>query len=243
MTSSAWIAATTGQPPLAAQVNQLLVTHPATYVYTGVEQNHLPTAGSGSVASNGTWIAQLFTPSLVFTTGRVVVTLAVTGTPAPLMLGVYSNVSSAPGVPLVGPVALPAGFVGGSAAAVSVPLPGLTVASGTAYWLVAQAVGDASDFFSWSKANGTSGAMTSANGTSWTAQAYNLLFQVWDNTVLPPLLHTWEDAGARWSTLGAYNGGGQPGSLQEYTVAQGTGQYLYSNRAFSYSGSVLTSVA
>lgn len=242
MSSPEWIAATAGQPPLAAQVNQFLTTHPTTYVYTGVEQNHLATAGAGTVASNGLWIAQQFTAASVFTTGRVVLTLAVTGSPGPLSVSVCADNAGVPSsTVLAGPVSIPAQFVPGTAGTVSVPLPGLTVAAGTSYWVVAQPAGDASDFYAWSRANGTSGAATSSDGVTWTAQAYNLLFQVWDDTAVLPLVHTWEDAGARWTGMTA-NAQGRPTSVQEFTAGQTASGYASSSATVAYSGSVLTGV-
>lgn len=243
MGSTDYLAASPGEPPLAQQVNQFVTTHPTTYVYTGVEQDHLATAGTGTVASNGVWVAERFTPSVTYATGRIVLTLAASGSPGPLVVGVYADAAGVPGALIAGPVSLAAGFVGASAAAVSIPMPGLAVSSGVSYWIVAQPAGDVSDYFSWSRASGSSGAATSPDGVSWTAQAYNLLFQVWDDTAVLPLVHAWEDSGARWSTLGAYTGTGQPGALQEYTVAQGSGRYLSSAATLAYGGSVLSGVS
>ena len=58
--TTTWLAATTGQPPLAQQVNQLLVTHPFQNIYTGTLQASA-TGGSGSTSTNGLWLAQSFT--------------------------------------------------------------------------------------------------------------------------------------------------------------------------------------
>lgn len=236
MAAPTWLGATSGQLPASGQINQFLVTHPSSIVYTGVEQDRLATAGSGAVDSNSLYIAERFTPSANYTTGRVVLTLAVTGSPTPWVVTLNSNNAGAPSATvLAGPTAVPAQYVPGSATAVSIPLPGAAVVSGTSYWIVAQAVGDASDFFAWSKANGASGASTSTDGTTWTAQAYNLLFQVWDSTMVLPLTHTWEDSGARWTAW--QSSSYIPTGLQEYTVAQGTNQYVYSGRSLGYSTS------
>jgi hypothetical protein len=238
----AWIGATPGQPQLAAQVNQLLGTHAVIYAYTGVEHDNQSTAGSGSVASNGLYIAQSFTAGGTYTAGRAVLTLALTGTPAGLSLTVQSNSAGAPsGTVLAGPIVVPPLMVPASAGLVSVPLS-WPVTSGTVYWIVTAPVGDVSDFYAWSKSNQVSGASTSTNGTSWTAQAYGLLYQAWDSTAVLPLVHSVQDAGARWSSL-TTNANNTVSSLKEYTVAQGAGQYVASSRALTYSGTSLTGVA
>lgn len=242
MATPAWIGATSGQPPLANQVSQFLGAHATTYLYTGVEFDHQATAGSGAVDSNGLYIAQRFTPSSNYTTGRVVLTLAVTGTPGPWSVTIQSNGAGVPsGTVLAGPTAVVPAFLPASAAAVSIPLPGAALVSGTPYWIVAAPAGDASDFVAWSESNQTSGVMTSTNGTSWTAQAYGLLFQVWDNSAVPPLAHTYGDGGARWTSW-TESAAGEPTSVREYTVAQGSGQYVASSRALAYTNGALTSV-
>ncbi len=241
MATPNWSGASVGSRPLAGQVNQFLGTHASTFVYTGAEKDNQSSAGSGAVDSNGLYIAQSFTAGSSYTSGRVVLTLALTGTPTPWSLSIQSNSGTAPsGTLLAGPVSLPPGFVGASAAAVSIPLSA-ALTNGTKYWIVANAVGDAGDFFAWSKSNQSSGASTSTNGTSWTAQSYGLLFQVWDNTVVQPLVHTFEDSGARWTTL-AFNAQGTPSELSEYTVSQAANDYVQSVRSFTYTNGLPTSI-
>jgi hypothetical protein len=238
-----WVAASSGSAPLAAQINQFLTTHAFTAVYTGAEQDHQATAGSGAVDSNSLYIAQKFTSGGTYTSGRVVLTLAVTGTPAPWSLSLQSDNSGAPsGTILAGPVAVPNGFVPASAATVSIPLPGASITSGTVYWIVAHAAGDVSNFYAWSKSNQATGASTSANGSTWSAQAYGLLFQVWDSTIVTPMVHTWEDSAARWTTL-AYNAQSTPSKISEYTVAQAANDYVSSVRSFTYTNGLPTSIA
>lgn len=236
----AWQGATAGQPPLAAQANQFLGPHAATLVYAGTQQAAQSTAGSGAVNSNGLWIAQSFTTGAgQAAVGRVVLTLAVTGSPAPLTVGLFANSGGAPAGSALVSAAVPREFLTGTAAALSIPLPAAVIASAT-YWIVAAAVGDASDYFSWSKSNQASGASTSPDGITWTAQTYGLLFQVYDQTATGSLTHTFEDSGARWTGLEYVSG--QVTGLQEYTAVQASG-YAESNRVLSYSGTLLTGVA
>lgn len=235
-----WLGAAAGQSALAGQVNQFLGAHAVTFVYTGVQRAAQSTAGTGAVNSNSLWIGQSFATAAGQTAvGRVVLTLAETGAPAPLTVSLYATLSGAPtGSPLVSTV-VPREFLTGTAAALSIPLLA-TVTASTTYWIVTTAVGDPSDLYSWSKSNQTSGASTSTNGTTWTAQTYGLLFQVYDQSTSSGLVHTFEDAGARWTGL-SYNTSNQITRVQEYTAAQASG-YIQANRALSYSGALLTGV-
>lgn len=236
-----WLGATASSAAQAGQVNQFLGAHTATFLYASVQKAAQTTAGSGAVNSNSLWIAQSFSTAVGQTqVGRVVLTLAETLPPAPLTVSLYANSAGAPtGAALVS-AAVPKEFLTGSPAALSIPLPA-TVTASTTYWIVTTAVGDASNFFSWSKSNQVSGASTSANGTAWTAQAYGLLYQVYDQTASGALTHTFEDTGARW-TLFTYNASSQLTGLAEYTAAQASG-YIQSNKTLSYSSGLLTGVA
>jgi hypothetical protein len=235
-----WLGATSGQATQAGQVNQLLGAHAVTFIYQGTQQAAQSTVGSGAVNSNSLWIAQSFTTGSGQTAaGRVVLTLAVTSSPAPMTVGLYASSAGAPTGSALVLVSVPKEFLTGTAAALSIPLPAIVTAS-TTYWIVATAVGDVSNYYSWSKSNQVSGASTSANGTTWTTQAYGLLFQVYDQTANSLLTHTFEDSGARWTGL-SYTGN-QITTLREYTTAQASG-YIQSSRTLSYSGALLTKVA
>ncbi len=238
-----WQAPTAGYPALAGQVNQFLGTHAVTYVYTGAEQASQSNAGSGGVNSNSLWAAQSFgTTSAQTTAGYVILTAKVTGSPPPLTVSLQASSAGAPsGTPLVS-ASLPKEFLTGTAAAVPVMLPVTGLTPSAVYWIVAAAAGDASDYFTLSKSNFGSGASTSPDGVTWTAQSYGLLYQVYDGTPVPPLSGTWEDSGARWTSLG-YSGSGDLATLGEYTAGQAAGGYAASFRTLSYSGSILTGVA
>lgn len=242
MSAPAYLAATAGQALKAVHVNQFLGPHPATYLYPGASQVAQTTLGSGTVTSTSLYIAQKFTTSSAFALGRVVLSLAVTGTPVPTTISIQANSGSAPsGTPLVSTV-LPYQAGPASAGTVSIPLPASLSAS-TTYWIVASVAGDASDYFAYSKSNQTSGVSTSTNGTSWTAQSYGIYFAAFDQSIGNAMpVHTWADSGARWVTL-AYNTALQPTSIQEYTAGQSATGYLYSSRALTYASGALTTVA
>lgn len=238
-----WQAATIGLSALAGQVNQFLCSHAVTYVYTGSQQASQSTAGSGGTASNSTWIAQSFaTAGGQTTTGYVIVTAKVTASPAPWVISIQANSAGAPSGTALVSAAVPKEFLTSSAAAQAVMLPVTGLTASTTYWVVAQAVGDVSNFFTWSKSNQVTGASTSGNGTSWAAQAYGLLYKVFDATAVMPLAGTWEDSGARWTAL-ASNGSGQLTAIEEYTAGQSANGYAASSRALSYTSGLLTGVA
>lgn len=242
MAAPTWLAPTSGSSALAGSVTQLLATHAITYVWTGTEQANQSTAGSGGVNSNGLYMAQSFaTAAGQTTTGYVVVTAAFTGSPSPWTLSIQASSAGAPSGTALASAAVPKEFLSGSASTQPVMLPVTGLTASTTYWIVAQAVGDVSDYFTWSKSNQVSGASTSANGTTWTAQAYGLLYQVWDQAAIQPLAGTWEDSGARWTAL-TYTAG-QVTHLEEYTAGQTAAGYTASSRTLSYSSGLLTGVA
>jgi len=243
MATPSWLAATSGQPTQAGQVNQFLGTHNATIVFTGATQAQQTTAGSGSVSSLGTYIAQSFqTTGAQTTIGRVSLTLSKTGTPPPITLSIQANNSGAPsGTPLVTTL-LPQDFLGTSSANFSIPIPITGLTPSTTYWIVLNAQGTSGNIFSWFKSNQTSGCSTSTNGTSWSAQTFGLLYQVVDNSAVIPFAHTWEDSGVRWTILG-YNVSGQLVTVAEYNQGQTATGYLLSVRSLSYTNGILSSVA
>jgi hypothetical protein len=239
MPAPAWLGATSGQPGQAGQVNQFLAAHAVTYLYTGATVAAQTTLGSGSVTTNGLWLAQSFTTSASTATGQVVPYLAVTGTPAPATISLYTNSGGAPST-LLAATAFPKEFATGTPAAIRIPLPSAVTAS-TTYWIVAQADGDVSDYFSWSKSNQVTGAATSPDGVTWTAQAYGFYFQVLDQSPVMPLSATWEDSGARWTSYTW--AAGQLTGVEEYTAGQTPAGYTAGKRTLTYSGGLLAKVA
>lgn len=241
MATPVWLGATAAQAGQAGQINQFLGTHAVTYLYTGTRQGGQSTAGSGSTNTNGTYLAQSFTAGSAFSLGRITLTLALTGTPVPTTVSIQTSSGGAPSGTVLATTTLPHDIVPGSATLVSIPVP-CALTSGTGYWIVVAAAGDASDFYAWSRSNQTSGASTSTNGTSWSTQTYGFIYNYYDQSVVLPLAHTYEDSGARWTAF-TFNASNQPTVLDEYTVAQGMNQYTYSGRSFTYTSGSLTSIS
>jgi len=236
----AWLGATSGQAAQAGQVNQFLGAHAITYLYQGAIQDSQTTAGSGNGSTaGGTYLAQKFTTGSSQTKLGYALANVLGGTTGfPLSMSVYASSGGAPtGSPLI-TVLAPSEYIAFGPTYLLFPLP-LTVTASTVYFLVATP--PASGTYTWAKSNQASGTYTSTNGTLWTAQTYGLEYQIFDQSATGPLTATWEDAGSRWLWLG-YNASNQVSKLSEYTVAQASG-YVTSNRALSYSGTLLTGVA
>lgn len=248
MTTPAWNGATSGQQPLAGQINQFLGAHSSALVYSGaVVQSSRTTVGSGSVASNGLWIAQQFTTGASQTAiGRVDIDLQPTGVTgaqlSPAVIGIYANSGGAPSGSALVSTLVPAEYFPMFGAYTYVPMPVSGLTANTVYWLVVQAAGNATYYYPWLKSNQTSGASTSPDGVTWTAQSYGLLYKVYDDTAAGSVLFTWEDSGARW-TYTPSNAQGTPSTLSEYTAAQAAGDYVFSSRNFAYTNGLLTSVS
>lgn len=242
MPTPAWLAATATKTTNAGQINQFLGVHAATILYAGVAIANHTTLGTGTVNSNGLYVAQSFTTGASATAlGRFTLGLAVTGTPAPITVGLYANSGGAPsGAPLA-TVQIPHDVFGASVAFLSVPLVYSPLAASTEYWLVASAVGDASNYYSLYKSNVGSGASTSANSTTWTTQTYGITFYAVDQSVNGPVNNTWEDGGVRWTVL-AYNAQGLPSAIVEFTQGQTATGYVFSNRSLSYTRGQLTGI-
>lgn len=245
MTTPTWQSPTSGQPPKASHVNQFLVTHPMSVIYQSPAQGSAQTtAGSGNVNSNGTYVAQSFTTSAGQTAITYVIMYAsstgsFTGLP-PTTVSLHANNAGAPAATALQSVTVTGEYVGSLPLAnMPVPLP-VSVSPSTTYWLVMSAAGDASHFFGWHKSNQTSGASTSPDGVTWTAQAYGLMYQVWIQGVAGSNeFFTWEDSGNRWSFID-YNSNGTVSTLAEYTVGQTATTYTQTFRNFHYSLGQLT---
>lgn len=246
MPAPPWLAATLStpaSPTRAGQVNQFLATHAVNYIYAATRQAAQTVAGTGVVSSNGLYVAQSFATAAGQTTvGRLALTFAVTGAPLPLAVSLYANSLGAPsGSPIVTTL-VPKEFLSGTASVVTIPLPASGLAAAATYWIVAQANGDASNYYTWSQSNQTSGASTSPTGATWTAQTYGLLHQVFDQSGVGPLTATWEDGGARWTAY-AFDTIGRPNIIAEYTAGQTPAGYLTSLRNLTYTTGQLTGIA
>ena len=233
-----WQAPVQGGQALAGHVNQLLGTHPTTFLYEGTLQASV-TTGSTGVASNGLWLAQSFTTGASqAAVGYVTFPAGVTGSPAPWTISVQADAGGMPsGTPLAS-VQFPKEL---AASQVTALLPCAVTASAQ-YWIVAQAAGDSGDYYSWGKSSASSGCVTAPDGRTWTAQTFGLRYSVYDQSPSGPLIGIVEDSGARCTLLG-WGGSAGPTAIQEFTMGQTSTGYAESSRVLSYSGGLLTGIA
>ncbi len=123
----------------------------------------------------------------------------------------------------------------------TVPLLATGLSPSTAYWVVVAPAGTGTSYYAWQKSNQTSGALTSPDGSTWTPQAYGLMYQVYDlSGIIPPALYSVEDGGARIVQF-VYTSGVLTGII-ETTQSQGGGN-VFSSRTLTYSGSTLIGVS
>lgn len=247
-TTPTWQAGTSGSVPKSAHATQFLGTHAMQVLYTGVQRAAQTTAGSGNVSTNGLYLAQSFsTASGQTAIGYVVAQILateVTGvetSPGPTTLSLHANSSGAPASTTLASVTLSQEYGAFTPTWAVLPLPVTGLTASTTYWLVLAAAGNATYHYTWNKSNQASGASTSTNGTSWTAQSYGLLFQVYDQTVTGQQVATWEDSGARWTWTGR-NATGTINAYAAYTAGQTTSGYCQAYRNFTSTNGLLTGV-
>lgn len=241
-----WQAATSGQLPKANQINQFLGTHVTQVIYTGVQKAAQTTAGTGSTNTNGTYLAQSFSTA-VGQTAIGYVALNITANTSnstnlgPTTVSIYTNNAGAPGTSLLS-TTVTAEYVNLGPVFIVVPVPLTGLTASTTYWIVIAAAGNASFNYMWNKSNQVSGASTSPNGATWTAQAYGFQYEVFDQSLVNPVVATWEDSGARYVWLGK-NTNGTLSNIGEYTSGQTTNGYCQTYRTLSYSSGHLTGVS
>lgn len=249
MTTASWLAATAGQRPQPGQVNQCLGSHSATFVYSGNTFAAGETTGSGLYASTaGQYLTQEFVTGAAQTViGTVQLQVsAVGGSPvtapiAPLTVSLYASDAGLPAGAALASTSLAEQYVYSGGFLLTVPLAVTGLSPSTPYQIVASPAGSDTSYYVWQRSDQTSGAAVSADGVSWTAQPYGLMFQVYDLSGAGGApLYVVEDSGARTTQL-SYAAGRLSG-IAEVTAAQGGGSF-YSTRSLAYSGGFLTEVS
>lgn len=249
--ATTFLAATTGQPPLAQHINQLLTTHPTTFVYTGAQQQFNTTAGSTSTGTNNLWLAQKWNTQVSQTTlGYVAIALSTTATSgtvlAPTTVAIYTDNAGVPGTSLFSITVtaeyanLATGGTPSNTLIVPCPLTGLTAA--TNYWIVVTASTSAGGQFTWFRTTAVNGASTSPNGSTWTAQTYGFIFTIFDKTMASPLVAVLEDGTQRWQAI-RYNANLEVANLAQYTGGQTATGYNQGYRTMTYTNGLLQGTA
>lgn len=250
MATAPWLAASAGYKPQPGQVNQFLGAHGSQWIYSGNTLQASETTGTGLYQSTASqYLAQSFvTGSAQTAIGLVNLQVSTVGgspinsTITPLVVSLYASALGAPTGSALASVSLAEVAVYSGAFWLPVPLAasGLTVS--TVYWLTVSPAGTGTAYYAWQQSNQTSGAAVSSNGTSWTGEAYGLMYEVYDQsgTSWPPS-YLIDDGGARTAAF-TYNSAGQLATITEQVVAQ-SGAVHYSQRTLTYSNGLLVGVA
>lgn len=246
-----WQAASASFGANAGHVNQFLASHSSTFVYNG---NTLRSQQATGTAVYSDTYTQMLSTSFVTTS---------TQTTIGSVNAQLSTVGGSPTLPLINPITfsiyadqggLPIGsalvsntvsnnYVYSSPFWVTIPLPVGGLASLTTYHIVATMVGNASHYYVWQRSNQGGGAATSVNGGStWVAQTYGLMYQIFDQTNTGLIQYIYEDGGARTIQLG-YNSLNMPTQITEFTQAQATSGYLQGTQNINYTNGYVTGVS
>lgn len=249
MAVPSYLAAVAGNPGRPGQINQLLVGHTTAHVYAGGIWASQTTAGSGSVATNGTWLAQSFVAGNAQTSlGQVWLQVGTVGgsgssaTITPLTVSLYPSSGNLPiASASLATTTLAEQFVFGAGTWLQVPFAFTAISPNTTYQIVIHAAGTSGAHYTVNKSNQTSGASTSPDGVTWTAQAYGFLYQIYDLTVSGTLQYLLSEQGSRWTNF-TYDALNRVSTITDNTVAQ-DGSNAYYTRTLSYTSGALTGVA
>lgn len=241
-----WLAATAGHGAQAGQVNQFLGAHNSVWLYAGTQRAAQTTGSSVYQSTEPQWLAQqLTTGSAQTQIGAVWLQISTVGgsptsaTIPPLTVSLYASSSGMPTGTALASTSIAEQVVYSSSFWLQVPLP-VTVTPSTVYQVVVPSVGTAGHYYVWQQSNQVSGAGTSPDGVTWSAQGFGLMFQVFDQTGGGPLQTMYDDSGARVTQL-SYNAQNQVSSMTEAVLAQ-DGTVLTFTRSFTYANGILTGV-
>lgn len=247
MATPPWLAATAGQHSQAGLVTQFLGTHSSQWVYAGALQTQQATGTGVYESLQSGYLTQFFTTGASQTAiGRVALQVSTVGgsptsaTISPLTVSLYAASSQLPTGGVLATATLAEPYVYAQPFWVSVPLAVTGLSPSAQYCLVVSGAGSSSAYYVWQKSNQASGAATSSDGATWTAQPYGLMYQVYDTTASGQIQSLVDDDGARITNL-TWSGATLTG-ITEYTQAQGGGT-LVSARTLTYSNGLLTGVS
>lgn len=242
-----WQGATAGYVGNAGQVTQFQGIHSSEWIYSAVVlQSQQATGTSIYQSSNGTYYAQQLTTGVSQTAiseVRLQVSTVggspITATIAPLTVTLQTdNGSGAPSGTVLATGEVTETYVYSSPFWVTIPLLATGLTASSIYWLVTQPAGGATTYYAFQESNQVSGALTSTDGSTWTTQAYGLMYQVYDTTTGGLIQEIVDDQGAREATLTYTQASGTHINLltgiSEQAVTQGSGSFV-SNRTITYS--------
>lgn len=245
MATPTWRAASVGQRGDSGLITQFLGGHGASWVYAnpGPIQSQQGTGSAVYQSLQSGYVSQAITTGASQTAiGLVALQLstvggsAITATISPLTVSLYAASSGLPvGDPLAS-VQLAETYVYAGAFWLTVPLLATGLSPSSIYCLVATGAGTSSAYYAWQRSNQASGVATSPDGSTWTPQAYGLMYQVYGPGGSGQVQSIVSDGGARITNL-AWSGTTLTG-ITEFTIAQ-DGTTLTSNRTLTYAANGL----
>ena len=230
-------------------ITQFLGTHGCSLLYQGASQVADVATVTGTLGTNtgaaAQWVDQPFTTGASQTTiTRIELWLNEQGTGADTTVEIRTDNAGAPSNVTLFSVTLPLEFPTGIAgAALSIPVNLTGLSSNTKYHIVIDGTASTANYVTLGRSvTSVNAAQISASGTAgWSGAGFTLYFNVFSG-VNGVLRNTYEDAGARWTTIDYTNsaaaGNTTPVHIGEYTTGS-----LRSWRTCTFSNGQLVSVA
>jgi len=228
MANPNWTAATPGQATLAGQINQFLVPHSSTFIYTGSAVNvNVPIGTTQDSLVTNNALAYRFFSSSSQTISRVVLGLVITNSGSDVLLTLQGDSGAGPNGTVLASCYIPAEWLSTSNAAIypntGFPLS-YTLSGSTYYNIVLQTVNQnstSSNATSWIRANSVvlTGAYTQNASGTWTPQTYGYTVGLYGGT--SGALQLVSDDSQSKMTGYTYNGSSQITMIKEWVAKTG----------------------
>lgn len=245
------LAAVVGGGGNAGLVNQFLVPHDTSIIYSSSVLQSSQSTGTGRyTTTENQYLSQQFTTGASQTTiSEVWLQIsavngsAITNNITPLVVSIYADSAGEPiGSPL-GTSSLVETAVYASGFWVAVPLPVAGLTASTPYHIVVSPAGNATSYYVWQNNNQPGGGSISPDFIVWTDQTFGFMYRVYDSTATSgsSIQYIVEDNGTKWTQY-TYNAQSLISTITEYTIDQtGTGSFS-STRTLTYTNGLLTGV-
>jgi hypothetical protein len=241
-----WHAVATAGTQSVGDITQFLGTHGCALLYQGVSQVSYLLATASVFGTNtgaaAQWLAQPFTTAAAQATiTRVELNLWKQGTGADVTMEIRTDNAGVPSNTVLFSIVIPADFDQSGVVSIPVNLTGLTAL--TKYHIVIDGTADTANYLlpAYSTTSVNAGLKSASGTAAWTSIGFTFYFNVFSG-VNGVLRNTYEDAGARWTTIDYTNsvaaGNTTPVHIGEYTVGS-----LRSWRTCTFTNGQLTSVA
>ena len=246
MATPNWHAVATAGTQSVGDITQFLGTHGCALLYQGTSQVSYLVANASAIGTNTgaapQWISQPFvTAAAQITISRIELNLWKQGAGADFTLEIRTDNAGVPSNVTLFSIVVPAEFIISGVVSIPVNLTGLSAL--TKYHIVFDGTSDTANYVlpAYSTTSVNAGNKSATGTGTWSTISFTLYFNVFSG-VNGVLRNTYEDAGARWTTIDYTNsvaaGNTTPVHIGEYTVGS-----LRSWRTCTFTNGQLTSVA